>query len=90
MKFDPREPIPVKLVRFIAPTDAPGLSVASSCTASDQRNRSRHSITYLPQIRHFELTYHPPDGEAQVAYIHESRVMSWIAADSFQPAPAKR
>ena len=90
MKFDPREPIPVKLLRFGQPMDAPGLSVASSCSASDQRNKSRHSITYWPQIRHFEVTFHPPEGEPQTALIHETRVLSWIALEMPKAEPPKR
>lgn len=73
-----REPLAVRLVRFREPMDAPGLSVASSCTASDQSNRKRHSIQYLPWMRHFRIEFFPGgEGATQVAYIHEAHIKSW-------------
>lgn len=76
--YQAREPIRVRVLRFREPMDAPGLSVASSCSAADPTNGKRHSILYLPWLRHFELTFHPGGGEKdRVAFVSEGMVKSW-------------
>jgi hypothetical protein len=80
--YQAREPIRVRVLRFREPMDAPGLSVASSCTAQDPSNGKRHGILYLPWLRHFELTFHPGGGEKpRVSFVHESMVRSWEPAE---------
>lgn len=74
------DPILVKYLRFTVPMDCPGLSVASSCTASD-----RFHLEYHPVIRHHRIEYRPPSGPFRVSYIHESMVKSWDP----MPAPAE-
>lgn len=80
--YQTREPIRVRVLRFREPMDAPGLSVASSCSAKDPAGGTRHSILYIPWMRHFELTFHPGgDEKPRVAFIWEGAVKSWEPAE---------
>ncbi len=78
------EPIKVRVLRFVAPMDAHGLSVASSasdCENSKAGRLSRLRIAYMPWLRHFRLEYDPGDGsERRVSMIHETQVKSWDPA----------
>lgn len=71
-----REPIKIRLLRFVSPQDGAGLNVASSVTASDVAGRSRHTIEWLPWLRSYRITFTPPGNEPViVGLIHEHRVM---------------
>lgn len=74
-----REPIMVQVLRFDPsnPMDTAALSVASSCSASDQRNRQGHTISYLPWMRHFRLDFQDGHGAIRTSYVHETQVKSW-------------
>lgn len=58
------------------PIQIPGKQVASSVTSRKHNRAHRHEIVYMPSIRHFRTVYFDESRE-MVAYIHESRVMSW-------------
>lgn len=81
---DTREPVRVRMVKFQSPQDGPGLSVASSCTSSEQSNKSRHTIVWMPWLRHFKITFQPPGNEPSISgFIHETRVAYW---EEIEPA----
>lgn len=75
-----RIPVQVRVLRFAAPMDAIGLSVASSCSSTRTDNRSKHVVTYLPWLRHFRLEFDAGDGRPQVSMVHETQVKSWDPA----------
>ena len=72
------EPIPVRMVRFAEPQDGPGLSVASACTT----DKSRHTISYMPWLRHFLFEYRDQAGNILEGFIHESRIAWWRPVDT--------
>lgn len=78
------DPIPVKYLRFNIPMDAPGLQVASSCTAGE-----RFVIEYQPWLRHHRIEYRPQTGPVKVAFVPEAHVKSWepMPAVVEQPTP---
>lgn len=84
------KPIPVGVLKFQGPTDAPwaGLSVATSASSMLHDNKSRFKIDYWPWVRHFRVEYQPPDIKmpTTVAFIHEAQVMSWKPVEA-EPLP---
>ena len=91
MSNDPKKPaapdpvlgesIPVRVLRFAAPTSGAGLNVASSVTARDQTGQAYWRLDFFPRIRHHRITWHRPNGEEPViAFVPESRVESWDPA----------
>ncbi len=81
-EIDPREPVPVKVLRFTGPTDIPGSDVSMSLKSGGQVNQKRWDISYLPFMRHHRIVYFVAGSTtpAQVAYVHESRVSMWELA----------
>jgi hypothetical protein len=78
--------IPVKLVRFVAPTDVPGQDVANSLKTHGEANRRSWTIHYLPSQRHFRIVYCDPntrggEGVELTAFVHETRVSIWERAE---------
>jgi hypothetical protein len=69
--------IRVRSVTFAGPQDGPGFGVKSALSPSDKR----HTIEYLPVMRHFRITWRPDEGKALVGYIPECRVMYWLPAE---------
>lgn len=77
-----RRAINVRMLKFASPQDGPGLSVASSCTASTQENARRHRIEYHPWMRAFLVEYQAPgDSPPTRGYIPEHRVSYWEPID---------
>lgn len=77
-----REPIPVATIKSHAPTpfDFPGASLTSSVSSVKQGNRQGSTISYLPWMRHFRISYN--DGNrTHVSMIHETQVASWTPAE---------
>jgi hypothetical protein len=78
--------IPVKLVRFVAPTDVPGQDVATNLKTHGEANRRSWTIHYLPSQRHFRIVYCDPNtrdgkGVELTAFVHETRVSIWERAE---------
>jgi hypothetical protein len=73
--------IKVRVLKFISPQDAPGLNVTSSVTGTSKEHPTKHRVEFIPRLRHFKITYCPPNEPERVAYIHESRQMYWEPAE---------
>jgi hypothetical protein len=75
------EIIPVRLLRFghHNPTEIPGASGQNSISASDEKNRSRFKIEFIPAWRHHRVTFTPVESQnpPTVTLVHESKVASW-------------
>ena len=83
-----RRPIAVAMLKFPADrlADLPGASQASAVVAkgapkalTERGRNSRHTIEYLPWMRHFRVTYTPSDIEQapKMVYVHEVQVQHW-------------
>jgi hypothetical protein len=61
-----QERIGVRLLRFghANPTEIPGASGQNSISASDEKNRSRFEIDFVPAWRHFRVVFHAVDKPA--------------------------
>jgi len=89
-----REPIPVKLIRFMKPMDGPGLSMSSSCQAESRTNRRRVQIDYLPWLQQFLVKSIPVNGDVRTGMIWVGHAMYWepvepaaTASPESDPAP---
>lgn len=70
-----KDPIDVRVLRFVMPMDACGLNVASACTAG-----KKHAIQYLPWMRHFRIEWTREPGLVEVSMVHETHAKSWEPA----------
>lgn len=75
---DPK-PFGVRTLKFVAPQDGPGFSVASALSTELNGRATKHSIEYMPWIRAFRVTYRDDNGKI-VGYIPEHRVSCWYPA----------
>ena len=70
--------MPIKSLRFKAgdPQELPGKQTCSSVTNRkyDPANkRGKHDVDYIPQIRHYLITFHDLERDQKIyAIIHES------------------
>jgi hypothetical protein len=73
------ERIPVRTIQFghLYPTQIKGAAGQNSITASDQKNKSRYEIEFIPAWRHHRIVFHPIDGAPVVYMVHEAKVETW-------------
>lgn len=75
--------IPVAIMQFREMVEIPGRLASQGLKAEvEPGNRKRWRISYLPQLRHFQLDFFPANaGAPECSYlIHETLVVWWIAA----------
>lgn len=69
---------PIKAIRFKAndPQELPGKHSCSSVTNRDyvdENKRGKHNVDYIPQIRHYLITFHDLERSRKVyTLVHES------------------
>ena len=75
--------IPVGLIVFVSPQDAPGASVKSSLTnrrhtSSNASKTSKHEMEFVPALQHFRLAWYQGAGAPpEVAMIPVHRAQYW-------------
>src|SRR5205085_10383033 len=74
--------IPVALLRLGRPIQVPGRQSDDTLKSEKQPSGRTWEIEYIPQIRHFKVTYSDPERqkEPKVGFVHESVVLSWEPA----------
>ena len=79
---DKAKSIAVRVIYFdpVRPVDVPGKAIATSVTASEQRNVNRWEITYHPHMRHHEVVWFSTDGRIERRFIPEANVSGWEPA----------
>jgi len=80
-ELPPKEPIPVRVMKFSTQLDLPGKSFTASITSEpDKKGRaSWWDLSYLPWMRHHKVTWHE-GGEGKqprTVFVHEANVASW-------------
>lgn len=75
-----RAPIPVKRMGLALNYDGPGIQT-SSLTDRTANAGSRHTLEYLPWMRHFRVVYHEAKRD-MVWMIHETFVTGWEPAEA--------
>ena len=72
-----REPMPVRTMWFIKPTDIPGKNSADGLMCKDTSG-ARWTASFLPWLRSFEVMYFAPGvKEPQRRFVGEHMVASW-------------
>jgi hypothetical protein len=80
-QLDLPQGIPVAVMRFLKGTQVPGVATTTELKSHTAGNRRKWDIEFIPQVRHFKITYTPPDvGEPKVMMVHETRVDTWDPA----------
>lgn len=75
-----REPMPVKTMWFIKPTDLPGKNSADALMCKDSPG-ARWTANFLPWLRLFEVCYFAPGSKVpERRNIGEHMVSGWEAA----------
>lgn len=70
--------IPVAVLRFLKPTQYPGHAVSPIVKTELAKNRRRWEVEFIPQIRHFKISYFAPDTDkVEIVMLHETRVDNW-------------
>jgi hypothetical protein len=74
--------MPVATLRFVKPTQVPGMAVTPTLQSHTAKNKRRWDIEFIPQIRHFKITYTPPEpgGAVRTLMVQETRVDTWDPA----------
>ena len=78
---DARQPVPVRIAKFVGPQDGPGLNVTSSATSRHHSKQSRHELDWLPWCQLLRVTYFPPEAPPMVGFIPAARILYFEAVD---------
>lgn len=76
-----REPLPVRTMWFIKPTNLPGKNSADALMCKDDAPGARWSAAFLPWLRLFEICYYEPGSTvAKRRNIGEHMISGWEPA----------
>lgn len=69
-------------MKFTGATDIPGKEVALGLNGcGGPKNQPNWFIDYLPNTRHFRITFNAPQKDPRVVFVHETRVSVWERAE---------